>query len=155
MDNKRKDESMNMETALSNRHKEPGFWREIWQQIRLVYYLIRDPEVPIYLKLVPFAAVVYLLWPIDLIADVIPFLGQLDDLTALLVTSKVFVELVPQHVVARHLEAIRLRDGYAAFSHDRNTAVSEPASGADKNLSDTIVIDGEHEIVLEDKEISD
>ena len=135
---------MNLETALSTRQKEPGFWREVWQQIRLVYYLIKDPEVPFYLKLIPFVAVVYLLWPIDLITDVVPFLGQLDDLTALLVTSKVFVELVPQHVVMRHLDAIRVRDGYTAVSPD----LSE--TNVDGELADAIVIDGEHEVIVED-----
>ncbi|MCA9931661.1 MAG: DUF1232 domain-containing protein [Anaerolineales bacterium] len=135
---------MNLETALSTRQKEPGFWREVWQQIRLVYYLIKDPEVPFYLKLIPFVAVVYLLWPIDLITDVVPFLGQLDDLTALLVTSKVFVELVPQHVVMRHLDAIRMQDGYTAVSPD----LSE--TNVDGELADAIVIDGEHEVIVED-----
>lgn len=139
MDNNDKDEFMNLETALSTRKNEPGFWREIWQQIRLVYYLIRDPEVPIYLKLIPFTAVIYLIWPLDLIADVLPVLGQLDDLTALLVTSKVFVELVPQHLMIKHMDAIREKDGYSAFSPQQD----------DAKLEDTIVIDGEHEIIVE------
>ncbi len=140
MGNKDKDEFMNLETALSTRKNEPGFWREIWQQIRLVYYLIRDPEVPIYLKLIPFTAVLYLLWPIDLITDLAPVLGQLDDLTALLVTSKVFVELAPQHIVAKHMDAIREKDGYAALSPQQDDS--------DAELADAIVIDGEHEIVV-------
>jgi len=135
-----KDEFMNLETALSTRKNEPGFWREIWQQIRLVYYLIRDPEVPIYLKLIPFTAVIYLIWPIDLIADVLPVLGQLDDLTALLVTSKVFVELVPQHLMMKHMDAIREKDGYSALSPQQDNS--------DAELADTIVIDGEHEIIV-------
>lgn len=142
-----KDDVMNLETALSTKKDEPGFWREIWQQIRLVYYLIRDPEVPIYLKLIPFTAVIYLIWPIDLIADVIPVLGQLDDLTALLVTSKVFVELVPQHVVAKHLDSIRTNDGY--------TAISSPQEDSDEQLADAIVIDGEHELIVEKTQSED
>ncbi len=140
MGNNEKDEFMNLETALSTRKNEPGFWREIWQQIRLVYYLIRDPEVPIYLKLIPFTAVLYLLWPLDLITDLAPVLGQLDDLTALLVTSKVFVELAPQHIVAKHMDAIREKDGYEALSSQQDDS--------DAELVDAIVIDGEHEIMV-------
>jgi len=132
---------MDLETALSTRKNEPGFWREIWQQIRLVYYLIRDPEVPFYLKLIPFTAVIYLLWPIDLITDLVPFLGQLDDLTALLVTSKVFVELAPQHIVARHIDAIRHKDGYGSLLGADNGITN------DGELADAIIIDGEHEII--------
>ena len=140
-DSKDKDDFMNLETALSTKKNEPGFWREIWQQIRLVYNLIRDPEVPFYLKLIPFTAVIYLLWPIDLITDLAPVLGQLDDLTALLVTSKVFVELAPQHVVAKHLDAIREKDGYETLTVKQDNS--------DEKLEDAIVIDGDHEVVVE------
>lgn len=90
-----------------------GFWRELWQQARLVYALLRDPNVPIYLKIIPFTAVLYLLVPFDLLPDVVPALGQLDDLTAILVMSKVFIELAPQRLVAKHMAKIRAQDGRA------------------------------------------
>lgn len=119
--------------------KDPGFWREVWQQVRLVYYLLRDPEVPFYLKLIPFVAVVYLVWPIDLFADLVPVLGQLDDITALIVTSKVFVELVPPHLVSRHLQTIREQDnrlGFEAEEADERTTIEHP----ENEVSDQIVI---------------
>ena len=131
---------MNLESALAPKAKDPGFWREMWQQARLVYYLIRDPEVPFYLKLLPFTAVAYLLFPFDLLADFAPVLGQLDDITALLVGSKIFIELSPPHIVAKHMAAIRARDGY--------TAVSTPETD---DLAEAIIIDGEHEINLENE----
>ncbi len=43
--------------------KDPGFWRELWQQIRLVFRLVADPEVPFYLKILPFVTVIYLIIP--------------------------------------------------------------------------------------------
>jgi uncharacterized membrane protein YkvA (DUF1232 family) len=86
--------------------RDPGFWKEIWMQIRLVLALIRDPEVPIYLKLLPAAAVLYVIFPLDFAPDLYPVLGQLDDLTALLVGAKVFVEMAPPHVVARHQQRL-------------------------------------------------
>lgn len=120
------------ENPQTNR-SDPGFWREVWQQARLVYYLLRDPQVPIYLKLIPFTAVVYLLLPFDILPDIVPVIGQLDDLTALLITSKVFVEMVPPHIVAQHLNKIRQMDGYEVVD----------TSEGDAPVADKIVIDGE------------
>ena len=139
MEEQQKDKKMNLESALAPKVKEPGFWREMWQQARLVYYLLRDPEVPFYLKLLPFTAVVYFLFPFDLLTDFAPIIGQLDDITALLVGAKIFIELAPQHVVARHMETIRIQDGYIVDS----TATDD--------LTESIIIDGEHEIVVENE----
>jgi uncharacterized membrane protein YkvA (DUF1232 family) len=95
------------EKISSSKVKEPGFWAELWQQVRLIYYLIRDPDVPLYLKLVPLLAVGYLIFPIDALSDFFPVVGQLDDLTVLLIGAKVFIELVPQHIVARYQDMLR------------------------------------------------
>lgn len=93
--------------SSNDKLKDVGFLGELWQQVRLVFQLIKDREVPIYLKILPFAGILYTLFPIDLITDVIPVLGQLDDLTILLIGAKVFIEMAPQQVVARHLAAMR------------------------------------------------
>lgn len=87
--------------------KDIGFWGEVWQQIRLVFYLIKDRDVPIYLKAVPFLGVAYMLFPIDIIADFVPVLGQLDDLTLLLIGAKVFIEMAPPQVVARYMDQMK------------------------------------------------
>ena len=136
-DKNSRDKNMKLESALTPKVKDPGFWREMWQQIRLVYYLLRDPEVPFYLKLLPFTAVVYLLFPFDLLTDFAPVIGQLDDITILLVGTKIFIELAPPHVVARHMEAIRVQDGYGV--------VDAPVTD---DLAESIIIDGEHEVIV-------
>jgi uncharacterized membrane protein YkvA (DUF1232 family) len=133
-----KNKKMNLDSALTPKMKEPGFWRELWQQARLVYYLLRDPEVPFYLKLLPFTAVVYLLFPFDLLTDLAPVVGQLDDITVLLVGSKIFIEMSPPHVVARHMDAIRAQDGFVGID-------------STDDLADSIIIDGEHEVIVEDE----
>lgn len=92
------------EKSMTENLKDVGFLGELWQQVRLVFYLIKDADVPIYLKILPFAGILYTLFPIDLIADVVPVLGQLDDLTILLIGAKVFIEMAPPHVVARYME---------------------------------------------------
>ena len=125
MDEKEKEPFVNLE-VIAGKRKDPGFFREVWQQARLVYYLLRDPEVPFYLKLVPFAAVLYLLWPVDFLPDLVPVLGQLDDLTALLVSSKVFIEMAPPQVVARYMEQIRVSDGFSATKDVDEKIIIDP-----------------------------
>lgn len=98
---------VNEETALARNEEDSGFFSELWQQIRLVYRLLLDPEVPIYLKVLPLAAVIYLLLPFDFLPDVIPGLGQLDDITILIVGAKMFIDMAPHQVVERHLQGMR------------------------------------------------
>jgi len=97
-----KQEKSSMSQKLSS-----SFLGELMQQIKLVYYLIRDRDVPIYLKVLPFLGVLYVLFPIDIITDVIPVLGQIDDLMILTIGAKVFIELAPAHVVAKYIDQMR------------------------------------------------
>lgn len=140
-----------METEISpaaRRTKEPGFWREMWQHSRLVMRLMRDREVPFYLKILPVAGLGYALFPFDLLPDLMPVIGQLDDVTALLVSSKLFIELAPPSVVARHLQSIRESDGYVAFVPEDSPSLTS----ADDELAQAIIIDVEHEVVVEKNE---
>lgn len=137
MSEDKKESFMNLEKIAAQR-KDPGFFRDVWQQARLVYRLLRDPEVPFYLKLLPFTAVLYLLWPIDIITDLAPFIGQLDDVTVLLVGSKIFIEMAPPHIVSKHMNAIREQDGFSRLEEDQ---VEED------ELNEQIVIDPGHEVV--------
>lgn len=121
MTNKEEQTPMNTTTALSTDRRDPGFWREAWQQARLVFYLLLDREVPFYLKFLPFLAVFYVLWPLDLLPSL-----PLDDVTVLLVGAKVFIELAPQHVVLKHLNRIREAEGFSPIEEseiDAGTAV--------------------------------
>jgi uncharacterized membrane protein YkvA (DUF1232 family) len=116
-------------SAVTNR--DIGFWRETWHQVQLVWLLLKDPEVPIYLKLLPLAAVAYVIFPFDIAPDMIPLLGQLDDITAMLLGAKIFIEMSPQDVVARHLDA--LNQGTTAAT-------------VDKKVADSIIIDGDYTV---------
>lgn len=122
---------------VTPRADDPGFWRELWRQVRLVFQLLRDPEVPFYLKLLPIGAVLYVLFPLDFAPDIYPVIGQLDDLTALLVGAKVFVELAPPHVVAKYTDRLQPQTGTAVQDND------------DDQLKEAIIIDAEHELVRE------
>lgn len=50
----------------------------------LTLALVRDPRVPGADKAAAFAALVYLVSPVDLVADILPVIGQLDDLALVL-----------------------------------------------------------------------
>jgi len=143
MSSEREEQTMELESNLVVRGHEPGFWRDMWQQLRLVLHLMRDPEVPFYLKLLPFAGLIYVFFPFDIVTDLIPVICQLNDVTSLLVSSKVFIELAPPQVVERHLRAIRAKDGYVpATGSDQRT------STPDEELANAIIIDAEHEVML-------
>lgn len=77
------------------------------RQIRLAWRLLRDQRVPAWTKLVPPAAVAYVLSPIDILSDLPPMgLNQLDDVAVILLGVKLFIELAPPEVTREHLQAL-------------------------------------------------
>jgi uncharacterized membrane protein YkvA (DUF1232 family) len=129
--NKDQENEMNAANrALTVDKTDLNFWQEFWSQLRLVWFLFWDREVPLYLKLLPLLAVIYALSPIDLIPDVILGLGQLDDLTMLLVGGKVFIELAPPQIVARHLKLM----------HGSKEELAAADAENDPEIVDSIVI---------------
>ena len=92
-------------------------------RLRLVARLFLDPRVPFFLKLVPCASLIYVVMPIDVIPDVIPVLGQLDDLGVVILAVEAFIMMCPQHVVAEHLAAIEAGGGQATRPADKDNVV--------------------------------
>ena len=76
----------------------------LWRTGRLVWRLMGDRRVPLSAKLVLPAGLLYALFPLDLLPDFLLALGQLDDLTVLLISMALFLHLCPPHVVMEHLE---------------------------------------------------
>jgi uncharacterized membrane protein YkvA (DUF1232 family) len=83
---------------------------------RLVWGIARDPRTPIGLKGLLAAAVAYVVTPVDLIPDVVPILGQADDLTVLLLVLDLFIQNAPAEVRAEHMA--RARNGTADLDRD-------------------------------------
>lgn len=83
---------------------------------RMVWGIVRDPRTPIGLKGMLAAALAYVVLPVDLIPDVIPILGQADDLTVLLLVLDMFIQNAPAEVRAEH--AARARNGTADLDRD-------------------------------------
>jgi len=77
---------------------------EVVREARLTWYLLTDGRVSSWVKMIPLATLLYILSPIDLLFDPILGLGQLDDLAALIVGVKLFIEMCPREVVREHLE---------------------------------------------------
>jgi uncharacterized membrane protein YkvA (DUF1232 family) len=94
-----------------NERRSLGFWAGLIRQFRLAWRLLWDPRVPSWTKLVPFFALVYIISPVDFIPDPILGLGQLDDLTILLLGVRLFTELIPKEIVLHHLEAMGYQVG--------------------------------------------
>src|SRR5215207_7465071 len=76
------------------------------RQARLVFRLLRDDRVPTAAKLIVPAAVMYLISPLDVVPDLIPLLGQIDDIGLLVLSLMAFVRLCPQHLVHEHERAL-------------------------------------------------
>ena len=83
--------------------------QDVARQARLAWRLFLDRRVPVWTKLIPPVALGYVLFPIDLIPDVMVGLGQLDDIAVLLLGIKLFIELAPPDVVREHLLALGAR----------------------------------------------
>lgn len=94
----------------------PGLLWSLVGQARLTWRLVREPRVPHITKAIPLAAALYVLFPIDVLPDVIPLLGQIDDLALVVAAVQVFLRLAPVTAVAFHRGAIAGRRRYAPMS---------------------------------------
>ena len=48
----------------------------------------------------------YLLFPFDIVPDLAPGLGQLDDIAVILLGLKFFLEMCPEEIVRQHLDEL-------------------------------------------------
>lgn len=68
------------------------------KEIFVLYYGIQDKRTGIWSKITAALAIIYLLSPIDLIPDVIPFFGWLDDLVLVPLLLNLAIRLLPSDV---------------------------------------------------------
>lgn len=78
--------------------------------------LLREPSVPMWTKLVLPVALLYVLSPVDFLPDVLPGLGQIDDLVLLFAAVKLFVRFSPPDAVGFHRDAITRRQRFRTMS---------------------------------------
>jgi uncharacterized membrane protein YkvA (DUF1232 family) len=85
-----------------------GMLRDFVQRLKLIGKLMGDSRINFFLKLIPIAALAYLISPIDLAPGVaLPVIGVLDDAAVLWIGSTLFVELCPPTVVKEHMAQLQ------------------------------------------------
>ena len=65
----------------------------------LLYLIVRNPKTPWYTRLLMFIPLAYVLFPMDIISDFLPFLGQLDDFVILRYGYLVLFKIIPPMVL--------------------------------------------------------
>ncbi len=103
-----------------------GILAELARQLRLIWRLLRDQRVSPWVKLLVPATLLYVISPIDFIPDVVLGLGQLDDLTILLLGLWLFVDLCPKDIVRQHLEELGARISYRIIDEEPQPAETPP-----------------------------
>ena len=77
------------------------FWARLFLRDGLALYVAaRNPRTPWFAKLLAFLVAAYALSPIDLIPDVIPVLGFLDELILLPIAIALIARLIPADILA-------------------------------------------------------
>jgi len=70
-------------------------WLLMRKELALVWAMLRDPRTPRSAKLTALLAVLYVLSPVDLIPDVVPLLGWLDDGVVAMLLLRLAVQFLP------------------------------------------------------------
>ncbi|MBY0335704.1 MAG: DUF1232 domain-containing protein [Acetobacteraceae bacterium] len=85
--------------------------RALKREVHALYLAARDPRTPWPVRLLAVAIAAYALSPIDLIPDVIPVLGYLDEVILLPLAIWLVVRLIPPAVMAEHRAAALRAEG--------------------------------------------
>ncbi len=88
-------------------NQNSGFFQDLISRIKLILRLMGDRRVNFFLKLLPVAAAIYVVSPVDLLPGaVFPVVGALDDAVVFWLGTTLFVALCPDDIVQEHTNAI-------------------------------------------------
>ena len=76
------------------------FWTLLRGDARELWWALRHPQAPGWLKLGTALIVLYVLSPIDIIPDAIPFLGVTDDIVLVPMAIRFLLKRLPPHIAA-------------------------------------------------------
>lgn len=100
-----------------NFHSLKVLAKNLKQHTLTVYFVARDANTPILVKLLALCVAAYALSPIDLIPDFIPVIGYLDDLILIpLGLALVFRLTPPQVIIQAQLSAHRVVDKPVSYA---------------------------------------
>ena len=68
-------------------------------KIYVLWFALKNPDTPKFMKFLGFVVLLYVLSPIDLIPDFIPVLGYLDELILVTLMVSVCLYFIPQYVM--------------------------------------------------------
>jgi uncharacterized membrane protein YkvA (DUF1232 family) len=73
-------------------------WWKFKKEIMMVWAMLRNPAAPGIAKIVALLAAVYIISPVDLVPDVIPILGWIDDGVVSILLFKLAFKLLPKEM---------------------------------------------------------
>lgn len=76
--------------------------RQLPNFVRLLFGLVTDPRVALVDKVLVFGAIAYIITPIDLIPDFIPFIGEVDDVYLLVIALQRLISNAGRLVLLDH-----------------------------------------------------
>ncbi len=92
----------------------------------LIYRLMHDRRVSVFTKCIPFLALVYIVFPMDLVKEIFfgP-LGFIDDIVVTYYLLKTFIKMCPSEVVEEHVRRLSISKPETARKGSR----TEPPKG--------------------------
>jgi uncharacterized membrane protein YkvA (DUF1232 family) len=72
-------------------------------KLHLAVALAREPRIPLAVRAIPPALILYLATPIDMIPDFIPVIGHLDDLLIVVIGIGLLLRFTPRYVLEEHI----------------------------------------------------
>ena len=72
---------------------------ELFSEIHVLYFAVKDPRTPWYVKSFAFFILLYAISPIDLIPDFIPVIGLLDDLVIVPLGILAIRKMIPKELL--------------------------------------------------------
>lgn len=75
------------------------------QQARLTFSLMMDKRVPMWQKAIPMLPLLYIFSPLNILTFAIPIVGQLDDITLIILAMELFERVVDENIVAEYKPA--------------------------------------------------
>ena len=89
----------------SSVNKLPADMKMLIENTLVLYYCAKDRNVPTHVKAVIIGALGYFIVPFDMVPDILPLLGVLDDLAVLLVAYR----YIEEYITSAHRESARAK----------------------------------------------
>ena len=95
----------------------------ILQNGYLLYLIVRNPKTPWTLRLLMFVPLAYVLFPMDIVSDFVPILGQLDDFVILRYGYRVLFKMIPPMVLEESRERAKTKLNQIHWKNVKRTVV--------------------------------